>query len=138
MRVDTAVALSEDPEPPVGTVQISLDLICTVKQDTRDRWVTGCPALDLFSQGRTEEEAKRCLKEAIGVWVEDCLERGTLDQALREVGFHRAHPETLRPGDEHIMVSPRQEIEPAAGTFPMHLSIPAYQAAAFLERRTDA
>lgn len=117
----------------LDTVEISLCLICTVKQDSGNRWVTGCPSLDLFSQGVTEEEAKRCLEEAIGLWVEDCLERGTLEQALREAGFHKVHPETLRPGDEHISVSPvQEEAEPVAGTFAVHLSIPAYQAAALL------
>jgi predicted RNase H-like HicB family nuclease len=117
----------------LDTVEISLCLICTVKRDAGKRWVSGCPALDLFSQGTTEEEAKRCLKKAIEIWVEDCLERGTLDQALREVGFHHVHAETIRPGDEHITVGPVQEdAELAPGTFPVHLSIPAYQAAAFL------
>ena len=72
------------------TIELSVYLICTVKPEAGDRWVTGCPALDLFSQGETEEEAKRCLEEAIGLWIEDCLERGTLDEALQEVGFHRS------------------------------------------------
>jgi predicted RNase H-like HicB family nuclease len=115
----------------VDTVGISLCLICTVKKDG-DRWVTGCPALDVFSQGKAEEEAKRSLEEAISLWVEDCLERGTLDQALREVGFHRVHPETIRPGDEHISVRSVSEDELAPNTFPVHISIPAYQAATLL------
>jgi predicted RNase H-like HicB family nuclease len=118
----------------VDTVEISLCLTCTVKRDGEDRWVTGCPALDIFSQGKSKEEAQHSLEEAIGLWVEDCLERGTLDQALREVGFEKVHPETLRPGDEHISVQPmtEEDVEFAPGTFPVHISIPAYQAAAFL------
>lgn len=107
----------------LDTVEISLCLICTVKRDTGSRWVTGCPALDLFSQGENEEEAKRCLEEAIELWVEDCLERGTLDQALREAGFHRVHPGTIHPEDVEGSL-------PSADTFPVHISIPAYQAAA--------
>jgi hypothetical protein len=71
----------------VDTVEISMSLICTVKQNAMDRWVAGCVALDIFSQGKTEDEAKRCLEEAIGLWVEDCLERGTLDQALPGAGW---------------------------------------------------
>lgn len=101
MKVNTTVASSEDFAASVGTVEISLDLLCTVKQDARgSRWVAGCPALDLFSQGRTEEEAKLCLKEATGIWVEDCLERGTLDQALREVSFHSRQEEEQEERDE--------------------------------------
>ncbi|MBW8876967.1 MAG: type II toxin-antitoxin system HicB family antitoxin [Acidobacteria bacterium] len=111
------------------TVELSVYLICTVKPEAGDRWVTGCPALDLFSQGETEEEAKRCLEEAIGLWIEDCLERGTLDEALQEVGFHRVHAATIRSGDEHVSASlPRETPD----TFSVHLTIPAYQAAALL------
>jgi predicted RNase H-like HicB family nuclease len=116
----------------VDTVKISLCLMCTVKR-AEGRWVTGCPALDICSQGKTKEEAQRSLEEAIGLWVEDCLERGTLDQALREVGFERVHPAAIRPGDEHITLSPVvEDAALAADTFPVHISIPAYQAAALL------
>jgi predicted RNase H-like HicB family nuclease len=118
----------------LDTVEISLCLICTVKRDAGNRWVTGCPALDLFSQGRTKEKAKRSLEEAIALWVEDCLERGTLDKALREVGFQRvSHPRAIQSGDEHIIVrSVADATELDADTFPVHISIPAYQAAALL------
>lgn len=117
------------------TVNISFSLLCTIKQDGEHRWVAGCPKLDLFSQGETEAEAKSCLKEAIELWVEDCLERGTLDTALREVGFEKVHPEAIRPSDEHILIGPTQEGDHSVGTFPVHLSIPAYQAAALLSAR---
>lgn len=117
----------------MATVAISMSLICTVKQETRGRWVAGCSQLDLFSQGKTKEEAKCSLQEAIEIWVDDCLERGTLDQALREVGFRRVHPKSIQPGDEHIAVIPIQDHgEETADTFNIHLSIPAYQTAALL------
>lgn len=123
----------------LDTVNISLCLICTVKRDADagDRWVTGCPALDIFSQGKSEEEAKVSLEQAIELWVEDCFERGTLDEALREAGFEKVHPATkLRPEDEHISVCAVPEgtspALPAPDTFPVVVSIPAYQAAAFL------
>ena len=66
----------------LDTVEITLSLACTIKRDGRDRWVTGCSVLDIFSQGKNPKEAKRCLEEAISLWVEDCLERGTLEEAL--------------------------------------------------------
>jgi predicted RNase H-like HicB family nuclease len=118
-------------DTPLDTVGISFCLICTVRRDTKDRWITGCPALDIYSQGKTEEEAKRCLKEAIELWVEDCLERDALNEALQEVGFQRIHPPSLQPGDEHICIYPRQSVE-TADTFSVQLTIPAYQAAALL------
>ena len=117
----------------MDTVEISLCLVCTVKREAGNRWVTGCPALDLYSQGKTKEDAKRCLEEAIEIWVEDCLERGTLDSALREVGMHKIHPSSLKPGEQHIAVrSIQEQEEPTEDSFNLHLSIPAYQASALL------
>lgn len=116
----------------LDTVEITLRLLCTVKQEGRNRWVTGCPKVDLFSQGKTEEEAKRSLEEAIVLWVEDCLERGTLEQALQESGFQKVHPADIRSGDEHIVVHSVQEDEEREDLFPVYVQIPAYQAAALL------
>jgi len=46
-----------------------------------------CPPLDITTQGRTQSEAKRNLIEASELFLISCLERGTLDQALKELGF---------------------------------------------------
>jgi predicted RNase H-like HicB family nuclease len=113
----------------VDSVQISFDLLCTVKQETKSRWVTGCPQLDVYSQGKTKAEAEQSLREAITVWVKNCLERGTLGAALEEVGFRRAHPAEIKPGVEHISIYSKQKTEDRADTFSVHLTIPAYQAA---------
>lgn len=52
------------------------------------KWfIAYCPPLDLTTQGRTEKEAKDNLIEASEFFLISCLERGTLDQALRELGF---------------------------------------------------
>ena len=45
------------------------------------------PPLDLTTQGRTLAEAKANLIEASELFIASCLERGTLDQALKELGF---------------------------------------------------
>jgi predicted RNase H-like HicB family nuclease len=118
--------------PLQDTVEITLGLLCTVKREGRDRWVTGCPKLDLFSQGRSEDEAKKALEEAIVLWVEDCLDGGKLGLALEEAGFNKVHPAQIRPGDEHISVRAIATSEGEIGTFPLHISIPAYQAAAVM------
>ena len=122
----------------LDTVEIKLSLACTVKRDGRDRWVTGCPVLDIFSQGKNPQEAKRSLEEAISLWVEDCLERGTLEDALRDAGFYKVHPTELRAygaDDEDatpIVSHALQDNQPAKDTFSLHISIPAYQAPALL------
>jgi len=108
------------------TVEISLDLQCTLRRDTRTRWIAGCPALDVYSQGRDEGDAKRSLEEAITLWVESCLERGTLDEALRELGFHRQDDEAIDRGRDD-----RRDAAPAGTeSFSIHLKIPPYQSAA--------
>jgi predicted RNase H-like HicB family nuclease len=113
------------------TVEIRLNFNCTVKQETKQRWVAGCQLLDVYSQGKTRDEAKKNLKEALFAWVESCLERGTLDEALRQCGLQKIRPAKIRPGDQHISLSPLDTENPA-DTFPVHLSIPAYQPAALL------
>jgi predicted RNase H-like HicB family nuclease len=50
-------------------------------------YIAHCPPLDLTTQGRTIAEAKKNLVEASELFIISCLERGTLDQALKELGF---------------------------------------------------
>ena len=120
--------LKREEQPLLDTVEITLCLICTVKREGRNRWVAGCPKLDVYSQGKSAQEAKNSLEEAITLWVEDCIERGTLEQALQEVGFHKVHPTSL--GGQHIMVPRPVQKDEEGAVFPVHISIPAYQAAA--------
>ena len=50
-------------------------------------WVAYCQSLDLSSCGPTEEKALAAVTKAIKLWVESCLRRGTLEQALGELGW---------------------------------------------------
>lgn len=52
-----------------------------------DQWVGWCPSLRVFSCGDTEEEALAAVREAADLWLESCVERGTLEAALAELGF---------------------------------------------------
>jgi predicted RNase H-like HicB family nuclease len=62
----------------------------------KEKWyVSSCPALDVYSQGDTEEEAKKNLSEALAMFLISCHERGTLDTVLKECGFV---PGYLAPG----------------------------------------
>ena len=69
-----------------ATVQVEFELFGVVKR--KGKWyVASCPPLDLTTQGRTKEEAKKNLLEASELFITSCIERGTLDQALKELGF---------------------------------------------------
>ncbi len=68
------------------TLQADFRLFGTIKRD--GRWyVAYCPPLDIATQGRTVSEAKKNLVEAAQLFLESCIERGTLDLALKELGF---------------------------------------------------
>ncbi len=69
-----------------ATVQVEFELYGVVKR--KGKWyIASCPPLDLTTQGRDEIEAKKNLQEAAELFIVSCIERGTLDQALKELGF---------------------------------------------------
>lgn len=53
------------------------------------------PALDLSSYGATFDEAKKNLKEALRIFIEDILERGTLEEVFEECGWERVETPEL-------------------------------------------
>ena len=55
------------------------------------------PELEVASQGKTLEEAKKMLKEAIGLFIETAKKFGTLNQVLRENGFVKKEKKWLAP-----------------------------------------
>jgi predicted RNase H-like HicB family nuclease len=68
------------------TVQAEFRLFGRIRQ--QGRWfIAHCPPLDITTQGKTLEEAKKNLIEASQLFIVSCLERGTLDRALKELGF---------------------------------------------------
>ena len=70
-----------------ATVQAEFRLFGTVKQE--GAWyIAYCLPLDITTQGRTEDEARNNLAEACELFVVSCFERGTFEQALRELGWH--------------------------------------------------
>jgi predicted RNase H-like HicB family nuclease len=67
--------------------------------------VASFPDLDVTSQGRTRDEAKRNLIEAAQLFVESCFERNVLDEVLKGCGFTLAHGAREQPEDgEHLTV----------------------------------
>lgn len=50
-------------------------------------YVAYCPALDISSSGKTYDEAADNFKEAFELYVETCLEWGTLEEDLTEHGI---------------------------------------------------
>jgi predicted RNase H-like HicB family nuclease len=75
---------------------ITMTIKLPIKVVKKRRWyVASCPVLDVFSQGETEKEAIDNLSEALSLFLISCLERGTLEQVLRECGFNDVSPEIV-------------------------------------------
>ncbi|MDA8003167.1 MAG: type II toxin-antitoxin system HicB family antitoxin [Alphaproteobacteria bacterium] len=72
-----------------NVISIKCELVATITQEKPGLHVSYCPALDLYSQGKTREEARENLIEATHLFIESCLERNTLSEALTECGFDR-------------------------------------------------
>lgn len=46
-----------------------------------------CPELDVASCGQTVDEARKNLKEALEIFIEETSKLGTLDELLEEAGY---------------------------------------------------
>jgi hypothetical protein len=83
----------------------------------------------VVSQGKSLDDARRCLQEAVELWFESCVERGVLDRALREANFR-----PLQSQDPRLeAAAPRRKVRSVLGEqFEIHLIIPAYEAKTLL------
>ena len=80
-------------------------------------YIAHCPPLDITTQGRTEAEAKRNLAEASELFVVSCFERGTFEQALRELGWSVV---AGRPAARHG----KRSVIPRKGSFRFPVPVP--------------
>ncbi len=93
-------------------VKISVDMPMEMHKEGR-YYVASCPVLDVMSQGTTRKKAKENLTEAIGLFFMSCMQRGTLDKALKECGLKK-----IQPGSK--VASPRNKV-----TVPLEFQAPA-------------
>jgi hypothetical protein len=72
-------------------VQVSFRLqFATRRDDEANVYVGYCPALKLYSQGRTEQESEEAIVSAVKLFLVACYERDLLHSALRSRGMTRA------------------------------------------------
>lgn len=69
------------------------------------RFVAYSPALDLSTSGKTYKEVKKRFEEAVGIFIEELADMGTLDRALRDLGWSKAKKEWQPP----VLVSQESE-----------------------------
>lgn len=73
-------------------IKVEMQVKLPLKFTKRKKWVlASCPVLDLHSQGETEAQAKKNLRDTISLFLISCFERGTLDAVLKSAGFTAQH-----------------------------------------------
>ena len=106
-------------------ITLDVELRAFVRRDTDERWIAVCPSIGVASQGTSTDNARHCLDEAVQLWFESCIERGTLERALQESNFRPLH---VAEADQE---NGDQDQDVLLGDpFIVHVEIPAYQATA--------
>jgi len=90
-------------------IRFTISLKGATRHDQQANVFVGfCPALKIYSQGRTESEAKEALESTLCLFVETCYKRGILHQVLRDAGFNAVDPHDSSPTseacEEYIMI----------------------------------
>ncbi|HWS72485.1 MAG TPA: type II toxin-antitoxin system HicB family antitoxin [Thermoanaerobaculia bacterium] len=110
------------------TISLEVNLRAYVRRDTARRWIATCPLIAVASQGKTADEARTSLQEAVELWFESCIERGVLDQALREASFRPSlQRESVRKRTTRG-AKQRHRAEVLGDEFAVRLTIPGYEA----------
>jgi len=86
-------------------IQLSVKLLVQIEREG-DLYISSCPALDVHSQGDSEDEARRNIIEAVQLFLESCYERGVLEQVLKESGFHPDLSTELTEDDGKVVEIP--------------------------------
>ena len=73
-------------------------------------WVAYCPELNVSSFGNTQKEAKAALNEALQLFLEDITDRGTMYEALKELGWN------ISSDKKSILFTPSSALIPASTT----------------------
>jgi predicted RNase H-like HicB family nuclease len=69
-------------------------------------YVSYCPELDVASCGETVDQARRSLREAILINLEETRKMGTFDRFLDEAGLHEEQDDILSAGKELVGFRP--------------------------------
>lgn len=68
--------------------KVEADLRVSVKRED-GCIIVYCPELELSSYGETIEDAMKNFTEVLEIFFEDIIKRGTIEDVLRECGWHK-------------------------------------------------
>ena len=87
-------------------IRFELSVPVATRQDSVG-YIARCPALDVYSQGPTEDVAIRNLVEALELFLASCYRRGQLDRVLKDCGFELdQNPESPAPDTQRMVRIP--------------------------------
>ena len=87
-------------------IRFELSVPVTTREDSVG-YIARCPALDVYSQGPTEDVAIRNLVEALELFLASCYRRGQLDRVLKDCGFELdQNPESPVPDTQRMVRIP--------------------------------
>ena len=111
-------------------IMLAVRLEIAIKHEG-DRWIAWCRLLDVVSQGNSKKGAVAALTEAVELWFESCIQRGVLDDALREAGFIVGKPGGKPPDGASIVHLPTRHVKRTSDFAPSYIDVkvPAYIAA---------
>jgi predicted RNase H-like HicB family nuclease len=75
-------------------------------------WLGLCPSLGLVTQGENFERVQENLKEMLWLFIESCLNRGTLEAVLRQAGFTKSKVGLVMEAAEAYRAAPFAAAEP--------------------------
>lgn len=69
--------------------------VLIIRED--EAFIAYTPALDLSTVGKTFDEAKKRFEEVVNIFFEEILAKGTVDEALAELGWHKKNHQFSPP-----------------------------------------
>lgn len=106
-------------------LKIEVRLCAALREDKkRGIWESWCPALDVFAQGDSFEEAQAGIQKVIVQYIRHCYARKILDDVLNDRGF------AILPGDDdHGRVGAKSEmirVTELGYSFTFDVDVPLY------------
>ena len=71
-----------------NVVSVKLSLVAEIIEEEPGCYLAVCPALDVYSQGDSIEEAEANIAEAVDLFLEACIEEKMLGKVLTDCGFY--------------------------------------------------
>lgn len=72
----------------MSSFELNAKIMVNVQKDEDGFFLAAYPPLNVYAQGETEEEAIRNFIETMGMVMDVCYEKGTLESVLKGAGFH--------------------------------------------------